>query len=104
MNLNTIKNRISSDRGDSNSISNLIWISLTVIVVLAIGSMLAGAMGQKASDTANCIAQSGTSFVDDFNKKSTGVQAKVQCVNGTTGTTPAAGPTGTQPGSQPVGP
>jgi len=35
-----IKSRISSDRADSNTISQIVWVGIAVTIVVAIGGLL----------------------------------------------------------------
>ena len=53
--LDNIKNRISSDSADSNTISMILWISLAVVLVLAVGSIIYNAVSNKANEIGNDI-------------------------------------------------
>lgn len=53
--LENIKNRISSDSADSNTISMILWISLAVVLVLAVGSIIYNAVSNKANEIGNDI-------------------------------------------------
>lgn len=53
--LDNIKNRISSDSADSNTISMILWISLAVVLVLAVGSIIFNAVSNKATEIGNDI-------------------------------------------------
>lgn len=53
--LENIKNRISSDSADSNTISMILWISLAVVLVLAVGSIIYNAVSNKATEIGNDI-------------------------------------------------
>ena len=35
-----IKTRISSDRADSNTISQIVWVSIAITIVIGIGGLL----------------------------------------------------------------
>lgn len=53
--LDNIKSRISSDSADSNTISMILWISLAVVLVLAVGSIIYNAVSNKATEIGNDI-------------------------------------------------
>ena len=53
--LDNIKSRISSDSADSNTISMILWISLAVVLVLAVGSIIYNAVSNKANEIGNDI-------------------------------------------------
>lgn len=49
-------NRVNSDRGDSLSVSQIVWIAITVTLVIGIGGIIGAALKNKADDTANKIS------------------------------------------------
>lgn len=61
------KARIASDRADSNTISQLLWIVLAVVVVLAVGAIVASFMGDKAREVDELVRESNDTFQDAFN-------------------------------------
>jgi hypothetical protein len=60
--MNVIKNRISSDRGDSNTISIILWIVFTVVLVIAVGKIIFDAVKARGDKVAACIKNSNNVF------------------------------------------
>lgn len=58
-----IKERMMSNRGDNSSISNLLWISLAVIVAIGVGALIITAVKPKAEAVATDI---GAGHSDPF--------------------------------------
>ena len=56
--LNRFKNRLSSNRGDSNSVSSLLWIALAVLIVITVGKVLYDALNKKGQEFGNSIKNS----------------------------------------------
>lgn len=56
--LNRFKNRLSSNRGDSNSVSSLLWIALAVLIVITVGKVLYDALNKKGQEVGNSIKNS----------------------------------------------
>ena len=51
-----IKTRISSDRADSNTISQIVWVSIAITIVIGIGGLLY-----------NTIIRKGNQITSDIN-------------------------------------
>lgn len=66
--LNRMKNRISSNRADSTTISQLLWIVLTVVLVLAIGALIARTVASRGKNAADLIDGSNENFNDAINE------------------------------------
>lgn len=60
--MDSFLNRISDDRGDNNTISNLLWIVLAVVTVFAVGKIIYDAVKKKGEDVAKCINDSNDIF------------------------------------------
>lgn len=56
--ISKIKDRLSSNRGDSNSVSSLLWIALAVVIVIAVGKILYDALVSKGNDIGESIKKS----------------------------------------------
>lgn len=56
--------RINSDRADSNTTSNILWIAMTVVLVIAVASMIGRAVMKKGDDVATQINNSQDKFGD----------------------------------------
>ena len=69
-------NRVNSDRADSNSVSMILWIVLTVVLVLTVGGIIFKAVNSKGTAVGECIDQSGSLF-----NKATKDGAKIDCSN-----------------------
>lgn len=55
-------NRVNSDRADSNSVSMILWIVLTVVLVLTVGGIIFNAVKKKGDAVGKCIEKSDTLF------------------------------------------
>lgn len=55
-------NRVNSDRADTNSVSMILWIVLTVVLVITIGAIIYNTIKNKATAVGHCIDQSNTLF------------------------------------------
>lgn len=71
--MDRIKNRMNSDTAESLTISQILWIVFTVVIVLAVGSVILKAVTNKGKTVADCINQSNTMF-DKVDKKCAGSQ------------------------------
>lgn len=60
-----IKNRISSDRADSLTVSQILWITFAVVLVIAVGGMVYQAIARKGTQVADCINNSHLIFKND---------------------------------------
>ena len=56
--ISKIKDRLSSNRGDSNSVSALLWIALAVVIIVAVGKILYDAITSKGNDIGQSIKKS----------------------------------------------
>lgn len=59
---NNMLNRISSDRADSNTISQLLWLVIVVVIVFAVGAVITKAVTTKGNDVAKKINDSEATF------------------------------------------
>ena len=50
-----IKTRISSDRADSNTISQIVWVSIAITIVIGIGGLLYNTIMTKGNQITNDI-------------------------------------------------
>ena len=57
-----IKERMNSDRADSLTISQILWITFTVVLVLFVGQKVYAAVTAKGTAVANCVKSSNTLF------------------------------------------
>lgn len=57
-----IKTRISSDRADSNTISQIVWVSIAITIVIGIGGLLY-----------NTIIRKGNQITTDINNADSNV-------------------------------
>lgn len=57
-----IKEKLTSNRGDNNTISQILWIVLTVVLVITVGRAIYNAVNKKGEKAANCIENSNTVF------------------------------------------
>lgn len=55
-------NRLNSDRADSLSVSQILWIAFVVVLVLTVGVVIMNAIRNKANQTADCINKSNNTF------------------------------------------
>lgn len=55
-------NRLNSDRADSLSVSQILWIAFVVVLVLTAGVLIMNAVRNKANQTADCINNSNNTF------------------------------------------
>lgn len=55
---NHMMERINSDRGDSLTISQILWIVFVVLLVMIVGNKIFAAVSRKGTDVANCIDNS----------------------------------------------
>lgn len=60
--LSKVKCRMASDRGDSSTVANLLWIVLALVAVIGVGSLLYSAIMQKGEETAEQINNSNDLF------------------------------------------
>lgn len=60
--INLMKSRIASERGDSNTVSQLLWIVMAVVLVITVGSVIYKAVVAKGKDVAKCIEDSNMIF------------------------------------------
>lgn len=65
---NNMLNRISSDRADSNTISQLLWLVIVVVVVFAVGAVITKAVTTKGNDVAKKLNDSNATFEKDVVK------------------------------------
>lgn len=63
--ISKIKDRLSSNRGDSNSVSSLLWIALAVVIVIAVGKILYDALVSKGNDIGESIKKSDKNLFTD---------------------------------------
>lgn len=56
--ISKIKDRLSSNRGDSNSVSALLWIALAVVIIVAVGKILYDNITSKGNDIGESIKKS----------------------------------------------
>lgn len=61
-------NRISSDRADSNTLSQLLWLVIVVVVVLAVGAIITTAVSSKGNDVAKKLNDSNATFEKNIAK------------------------------------
>ena len=59
---NNMLNRISSDRADSNTISQLLWLVIVVVIVFAVGAVITKAVTTKGNDVAKKLDDSNATF------------------------------------------
>lgn len=52
------KNKLQSDRGDSNTTSQLVWIGLAVVLAISVGTVIYNAVKAKSDEVADCITNS----------------------------------------------
>lgn len=50
-----IKTRISSDRADSNTISQIVWVSIAITIIIGIGGLLYKTIMTKGNQITNDI-------------------------------------------------
>ena len=55
-------NRVNSDRADSNSVSMILWIVLTVVLVITVGGIIFNAVRRKGMAVGECIDKSDYLF------------------------------------------
>jgi hypothetical protein len=60
MKLRNIQNRLNSNRADSNTVSIIVWISITVLLVLAVGKEISKAVLDKGKEISKDINDAGT--------------------------------------------
>lgn len=63
-----MKNRIQSERSDSNTISQLLWIVGVVIVAMGIISVLTRTTSKKGKEVSDTIENSTFSFQKEFDE------------------------------------
>lgn len=68
MYIQDIKNRIRSERSDSNTISQLLWIVGVVVLAMAIIGLLTRTVSKKGKEVADTIDKSTFSFQSDVDK------------------------------------
>lgn len=54
--------RLNSDRGDSNTVSQMLWISMAVVLVIFVGGLIFQAVSSKGQQVADCIKDSNVIF------------------------------------------
>lgn len=54
--------RVASDRADSNTTSNILWIAMTVVLVIAVATIIGKAVMKKGTEVGNQIDKSSTTF------------------------------------------
>ena len=59
--------RVASDRADSNTTSNILWIAMTVILVIAVATIIGRAVMSKGEDVGAQIKESSTKFKENIN-------------------------------------
>lgn len=59
---NRFMSRVNSDSAESLTISQILWIVFTVVLVLAVGTLLLNAIRSKGTKIAKCINESNTLF------------------------------------------
>ena len=59
---NRFMSRVNSDSAESLTISQILWIVFTVVLVLAVGTLLLNAIKSKGTKIADCIDKSNTLF------------------------------------------
>lgn len=57
-----MKQRMQSNRGDSNSTSQILWIALTVVLVLSVGAVLFKSISDKGDEVSDLIKDSNNIF------------------------------------------
>lgn len=67
-------NRLNSDRADSLSVSQILWIAFVVVLVLSVGVMIMKAIYNKSQQTADCINNSNNTFATNDADKSCGLK------------------------------
>lgn len=65
---NNMLNRISSDRADSNTISQLLWLVIVVVIVFAVGAVITKAVTTKGNDVAKKLDDSNATFEKNIAK------------------------------------
>ena len=68
MYIQDMKNRIMSERSDSNTISQLLWIVGVVVVAIGVISLLTKSISKKGKDVAGKIDNSTFNFQDAFDE------------------------------------
>ena len=68
MYIQDIKNRIKSERSDSNTISQLLWIVGVVVLAMGIISLLTKSISKKGKEVADTIDNSTFSFQGAFDE------------------------------------
>lgn len=58
--INNMKSKLNSDRGDTNTISQILWIAMAVVLVITIGGLVFNAVKQKGDQVAECINNSNS--------------------------------------------
>lgn len=76
-------NRVNSDRADSNSVSMILWIVLTVVLVLTVGGIIFNAVRRKGTAVGECIDKSGSLFktIGNGSSRSAITGAATDCSN-----------------------
>lgn len=59
---NRMKERMNSDQADSLTISQILWITFTVVLVLFVGQKIYAAVSAKGNAVSDCIKSSNTLF------------------------------------------
>lgn len=59
---NRFMSRVNSDSAESLTISQILWIVFTVVLVLAVGTLLRNGITSKGKKIAKCIDKSNTLF------------------------------------------
>ena len=57
-----LKSRISSDRADSLTVSQMLWITFAVVLVIGVGTLVYNAIMAKSQQVADCINNSNIIF------------------------------------------
>ena len=66
--INRAKCRVESDRADSGTVSQILWIALTVVLVIGVATIIGKAVADKGKQVGDTITESDTDFA-----KSTGL-------------------------------
>lgn len=63
--INRAKCRVESDRADSGTVSQILWIALTVVLVIGVATIIGKAVADKGKKVGETIESSDTEFEGD---------------------------------------
>ena len=64
--INRAKCRVESDRADSGTVSQILWIALTVVLVIGVATIIGRAINKKGVEVSETIDGADTKFKDEF--------------------------------------